>query len=264
MSRESTCRCLVCDLERTLSIEIAGSNLEVCYRVFAHSHSLLATFPSASDLVAFLHTRTTNNGIPISDRIVRDLLQTSATNGDAGGLRDLLLLAFIPMLHSTSRQVANRYPSLSHDDISQHVVLSLLQILGSAEFYGRRSHAAFAISRVLKRNVFEWAARESRFSVRSEQQETALDSVFVRDAAEPIERAVLLRHFLHRCHERGLLTGDDLELLVQFKLDTIRDRKAGGSVAVYSNASRQRMKRILGKLRRIARKPAAGTQLRLF
>jgi hypothetical protein len=263
MNRESTCRCLICDLERTLSVEIAGSRFEACYQTFAHSRPLLATFPSASDLVVFLHTRTANNGIPISDRILRDLLETSAIDGDAA-LRNLLLLAFIPMLHATSRQVASRYPSLTSNDISQHVVLSLLQILGVPEFYRRSSHIAFAISRVLKRNAFEWAARETRLAVGRGIGETVLNFPVAADTVVPFERVVFLRHFLHRCHERGLLTGEDLALLVQFKLDAARDRNAGDPAALYSNASRQRMKRLLRKLRHIARKPTDGAQLRLF
>jgi hypothetical protein len=204
-----------------------------------------------------------NNGIPISDRILRDLLQTNATDRCVA-LRDLLLLAFIPMLHATSRQVASRYPSLPSDDISQHVVLSLLQILGAPEFYRRSSHIAFAISRVLKRNAFEWAARETRFAVGRGTEETAQDFRVAGDIVVPFERAVFLRHFLHRCHKRGLLTGADLALLVQFKLDANADRNVDGPAALYSNASRQRMKRLLRKLRRIARKPTDGVQLRLF
>ena len=66
---------------------------------------------------------------------------------------------------------------------------------------------------------------------------------------------MLLRHFLHRCEARGLLTGQDLELLVHFKLEAIPNR---------TNASRQRMKRLVGKLRRIAQKPPDVAQLRLF
>jgi hypothetical protein len=98
--------------------------------------------------------------------------------------------------------------------------------------------------------------------------ETLFDAPSTHDTPEPVERAALLRHFLHRCQQRGLLTGEDLQLLVQFKLDAVRDAKSGGPAAVYSNASRQRMKRLLGKLRRIARSPRGRTpddaQLRLF
>jgi hypothetical protein len=260
MSRESTCRCLVCDFERTLCAEIAGRSFKVCYEGFAHSRSLLSAFPSPSDLVAFLHSRKTNNGTPASDGILRDLLEAAATDGGVA-LRDLLLLAFIPMLHSTSSQVASRYPSLPPDDIAQHAVLSLLQILGSAEFYRRSSHIAFAISRMLKRHAFEWAARETRLAFLSELEET-VPEFLSGTGSEPFERVVLLRHFLHRCLVRGLLTGDDLNLL--FKLDAAHDGKPGGPGAIYSNASRQRRKRLLGKLRRIARNPSADAQLRLF
>jgi hypothetical protein len=269
MSRESTCRCLICALERSLTDQLAERHRQERYQQFADSRSLVSAFPSASELIAYLHTcRSTGNRPDSADRILAELLQTTATDGDVAALRDLLLLAFIPMLHATSRQVAARYPSLSADDVAQHVVASLLQILGAPEFYGRNSHVAFAISRILKRNAFEWAERECRSPVYTAAVETFSEAPSNYSTPEPVERAALLRHFLDRCHQRGLLTGEDLELLIQFKLDAARDRKPGGPAAVYSNASRQRMKRLLGKLRRIARTPRHkmqdDTQLRLF
>jgi hypothetical protein len=269
MSRESTCRCLICALERSLTDQLAERHRQERYQQFADSRSLLSAFPSASDLIAYLHTRrNTGNGTHPADRILAELLQTTAADGDVAALRDLLLLAFIPMLHSASRQVASRYPSLSTDDIAQHTVASLLQTLASPEFYGRSSHVAFAISRILKRNAFEWAEREYRSPVHAATPELPFDAPSTHDTPEPVERAALLRHFLHRCQQRGLLTGEDLELLVQFKLDAARDGKPGGPAAVYSNASRQRMKRLLGKLRRIARtrpdKTQDDVQLHLF
>lgn len=182
------------------------------------------------------------------------------TDGEGAALRDLLLLAFIPMLHSTSRRVAVRYPSLSTDDIAQHAIATLLETLGSAEFCARSSHVAFAISRMLKRNTFEWAERECRSPVSGTSSKTFSEAPPTCETPEPIERTVLLRHFLHRCQQRGLLTGEDLGLLVQFKLDATRDRRPSRPAAVYSNALRQRMKRLLGKLRRIARTPCNGKQ----
>jgi hypothetical protein len=269
MSRESTCRCLICGLERSLTEQFAGRFRKEAYREFADSRSLLSAFPAASDLVSYLHAyRNAGDGIHTADRILTELLQATATGGDAVALRDLLLLAFIPMLHATSRQVASRYPSLSTEDIAQHVVVALLQILGDPEFYGRTSHVAFAISRILKRNAFEWAERECRSPVLAANPEFPFDAPSTQDTPEPVERAALLPHFLHRCQQRGFLTREELELLVQFKLHADRDTKSGGPAAVYSNASRQRMKRLLGKLRRIARTPRHKTQdnaqLRLF
>jgi hypothetical protein len=263
MSRESNCRCLICDLEGSLAIEAAEGNSGKRYRAFAQSSALLSPFPAASDLVAFLHTRPPDNGISRSDRILSELLASAAIDSDPA-LRNLLLLVFIPMLHATSSRVATRNTSLSVDDISQHVVLSLLEILGSPEFYRRSSHVAFAISRALKRRAFEWAARETRRAVVSEGKMQGPDALMASDTSETFERLVVLRHFLDRCHRQGLLSGEDLDLLVHFKLDAARYPKPDGPAAVYSNASRQRMKRLLGKLRRIARKPADTAQLRLF
>jgi hypothetical protein len=269
MSRESTCRCLVCGLERSLTEQLAEPSCEKAYREFANSHSLLSAFSSPLKLISYLHTnRSANNGTHSADGILAELLHTSANDVTAAPLRDVLLLAFIPMLHSASRQVSVHYPSLSPDDIAQHVVAALLEILGDPKFYGRTSHVAFAISRILKRNAFEWAQRECRSPVYGAAMEILAAAPSTHSMPEPLEPAAVLQHFLYRCQQRGLLTGEDLELLVQWKLETAREANPGAPALLYSNASRQRMKRLLGKLRRIARTPARKTQndnqLRLF
>jgi hypothetical protein len=256
MRRESSCRCLICDLERSLTEQFSERDREERYREFAASRRLLPEFPVASDLIAYLHTcRSPGNGTHLADPILAGLLETSAREANATALRDLLVLAFIPTAHATSRQVAARYHSLSPDDIAQHVVVSLLEILGSPEFYGRNSYVAYAISRVLKRNAFAWAERECRLPVYGAPPESIFDAPATLDSAEPLERSALLRHFLHRCQRRGLLTGEDIELLVQFKLNAARTDGHGCPTAEYSNASRQRMKRLMHKLRLLARTP---------
>lgn len=264
MSRESTCRCLICHLERTLSNELASPSFRECYRLFAHSRSWLSSFPSAADLVTFLHTRKTSNGVVDSDGILLELLRTIKTEPHFADLRDLLLLAFIPMLHSTYRQVTRRYRVLSGEDVAQHVVTTLLQIVGRPEVYVRGSYVAFTISRILKRTTFEWAARETRSALPSQFEATSLGSVSGCHTAVPFERTVLLRHFLSRCLAHGMLTSEELNLLVQFKLDATRDKFRGDPAVIYSNATRQRMKRLVSKLRRIAQEPTDIAQLRLF
>jgi hypothetical protein len=256
-------------MERTLTLELAGPQHQEGYRRFAESCSLLSSFPSASDLIEHLHgSRNASDGVHASDRILAELMRASAQDPAAAPLRDLLLLAFLPALHATLRRVALSYPTLANDDIAQHAVASLLETLRAPEFYERSSHVAFAIARGLRRNTFEWAERERRSPVYGANWDALPESMLGHDPAEPIERSALLRHFLHRCHERGLLTDEDLELLAQFKLDATRDQTNGGLALTYSNASRQRMKRLLSKLRRIARSAPGSKrdpiQLRLF
>jgi hypothetical protein len=258
MSRESHCRCLLCGMERHLTEQFAGRDGQEAYREFSSFSPVLSAFPAASDLIVYLHTEhTANNGTRAKDRILAELLRAT-TNGQSSTSRELLLLAFVPMLHRISRQVATRCPAIPHDDISQHVVMALLDSFASSDFAGRDSHLAFAIARLLRRNAFGWAERESREWRNGFSAAETLERAADREGPQPIERAAILRHFLGRCERRGVLSGEDLELLVQFKLEELPG-------ADHSNASRQRMKRLVGKLRRAAKRPKFDDrQLRLF
>jgi hypothetical protein len=261
MNQQSHCRCLLCDMERHLTEQFAEPQGQHRYRQFATFSPLLSAFPTASDLISFLHTEhSAGHGTLSKDAILAELLRATTNNGRSPASREILLLAFVPMLHRISRQIITRCPALAPDDATQHVVTALLECFGSPEFAGRSSHLAFAIARLLRRNAFAWAEREIRGRVHG------LDIVDLErtphgDGAQPIERSAVLRHFLDRCRQRGILSDQDLELLVQIKLD-------GLPSADYSNASRQRMKRLLGKLRRAAKHPRRpkfdDRQLRLF
>jgi hypothetical protein len=257
-----SCRCLLCAMERHLTEQFAGRAGRETYRQFAASSPTLSTFPAASDLIAYLHTEhSAGNGVSSKNEILAELLRGVAGNGRSATGQELLLWAFVPMLHRISRQVLTRSSALAADDVAQHVVTALLESFDSPELVGRNSHLAFALARLLRRNAFAWAERESRGAMLGPCSSDALERAPHGDGPQPIERAALLRHFLERCRRRGVLSGEDLELLVQFKLEEWPS-------AEYSNASRQRMKRLLAKLRRAARRPRRAKfnarQLRLF
>jgi hypothetical protein len=261
MNRESHCRCLLCGMERHLTEHFAGPEGQNKYRQFTTVSPLLSAFPTATGLISYLHTEhSAGNGIPSKDGILAELLRGTTNNCQSSTSRELLLLAFVPMLHRISRQVIRRCPALPPDDVAQHAVTALLESFGSPEFAGRDSHLAFAIARFMRRNAFAWAERESRGTGHGSDA-IDLERAPHRNGAQLIERAALLRHFLGRCRQRGILSGQDLKLLIQFKLDELPS-------VDYSNASRQRMKRLLGKLRRAAKRPRHpkfdDRQLRLF
>jgi hypothetical protein len=251
MKKRFACRCLLCQLESKLKQQLEEPERQREYSKVAGFSSPLSAFSSISALTGFLRTcRSTGNGSHPADTILSELLRGLEGDGAHSLLRDVLLLLFIPSLHSTSRQIARRYPSLPVDDTAQHLVASLLEVLGSGELRRRNSHLAFAISRTIKRNVFDWAERESRSRVSIDGDDRASEIAGPWEDSEPFERAILLRHFLFRCQREGLLKGSDLELLVHIKLE-------GNFGQLYSNALRQKIKRLLGKLRRAARLRAA-------
>jgi len=240
-----------------LKQELCAAGREEQYAGIASSEPLLSGYPSASALSAHLRScRSDGNGTHPADAILLEMLQLRHRNGRDTLLRDVLLLAFIPVLHSTARQLARRYPLLPAEDTAQHLVASLLETLDSPKLLARHSHLAFAISRTAKRSMFEWAEREMRIPGNAERDEPVVstDDV-VGENPEPLERAVLLRHFLNRCQREGVVNGPELELLVHIKLEG-NFSGPNGTLAGYSNALRQRIKRLLAKLRKAARTPS--------
>jgi hypothetical protein len=164
----------------------------------------------------------------------------------------LLVLVFVPMLHRTVRRVVMWQPLLVEEDVVQQALGVLLEFLRSDDMRVRQSHFAFAISRAVKRQVFAWAAREGMKQALVNHAGDAFPPLVIE---EPFERYAQLRHFLNRCATRGDLSDSELNLLIQFKLEgagngEVLSTSNGNSS---SNAARQKLKRLLAKLRRLAR-----------
>jgi hypothetical protein len=260
-NRKSRCRCALCLMELHLTERFVEVDGQTGYQQLVKSSPVLSPFPAASDLIRYLHIQSdASHGHSPKDRVLSALLQAAInSNGIASTAQELLLLAFVPMLHCLSRQARSRWPSLSHEDITQHLVVALLESVGPIAAANRSSHIAFAIARAVRRNAFVWGQRENRGSLEGAMSPETIEHLLPEDRPYRVERATMLRHFLDRCEKRGLLSGQDLELLTQFKLD---DTWASD----HSNASRQRVKRLVGKLRRAACRTQRvdDRQLRLF
>jgi DNA-directed RNA polymerase specialized sigma24 family protein len=214
------------------------------YETLLASSPQLVEFPTASALLACLRV---SQADPRSDEIFRALLSADAANREF--VEGFLVLAFLPMIHGIVRKITKQHPELAKDDIIQQVLHFLVQFLRSAELGARQSHLAFVISRAVKRQSFQWANRERTVAG---NQDMAAELVSALLAEEPFERHAMLRHFLHRCVSKGLLHDAELDLLIQFKLEGNSGEDLGNSAGISSNALRQRMKRLLTKLRRLA------------
>ena len=153
------------------------------------------------------------------------------------------------MLHRTVRRVLAFQPSMAEEDVVQQTLGILLQFLGSDDLKVRQSHFAFAISRAIKREAFAWAAREGSKHAMINYDGDAFALLAID---EPFERHTQLRHFLHRCVLRGDLTGPELDLLIQYKLENPNGDAFETSNGIQPNALRQRLKRLLAKLRRLS------------
>src|SRR5262249_30780489 len=129
----------------------------------------------------------------------------------------LLLLAFIPTVHRTTSQVAASFPSLTREDIAQHVFSVLLEFLDSSELRARRSHLAFAVARKIRRSAFRWAIGESRHA---SEDLAAPDAPVQYDLRASNQHAqITLHRFLDACQRNGLLSKEERLLLMKFKLE---------------------------------------------
>ena len=242
MTERPCCHCPLCRLETELLTELMDpSRLDGCRRILS-STPALAAFSGAGPLLTHLRLcRQTSS----SDGILRALLHAKAIFDD-GIVERVFILAILPSIHISLRRVARCYPQLSPEDTSQQALQSLLRFLDSEQLKARQNYLGFAIARRVKRMMFEWAKHE----MRPRGFEPGGDAPSHNSSSDSFERLVLLRHFLDRAVRRGILNGKELDMLIQFKLENgLEEGMPEGS----SNAHRQRLKRLLSKLRRLAK-----------
>jgi hypothetical protein len=254
MGNFSNCGCGVCEIEKGIVAELGFDESRKRYGQLVAGRLLLLTYPTPAELVAQLHAcRNGRDPDHISDRIFIELLNDQIFASHWELLERLLLLIFIPAVHATVRQVSNRYPFLPREDIAQHALTTLLQSLRSEDWRTRRSHFAFSMARKLRRSTFEWAIREFRQTSQFAAQEIGDAFPSAQTAEQAFERNAVLRNFLSLCQARAYLTPEELNLLVEFKLEATSRNGVTYPSDHGSNIFRQRLKRLMNKLRRLAR-----------
>jgi DNA-directed RNA polymerase specialized sigma24 family protein len=245
MPLEIPCHCMLCHIEAQLLSELTRLHSRFVNGLFS-AYPALLEHSTVGSLLAHLRTSPADAA---NDNLFREIFALRKTNPVFA--ESLLVLVFLPMLHRAVRLINRQQVSLAEEDIAQQVLFFFLEFLGSPEMVTRRSHFAYAIAREVKRHIFEWAKRESRKASLLDYADSEA-SVFV-ELEDSFEHYALLRHFLHRCVTKGMLTDSELDLLIQFKLDGNTGEELAALNGSSSNAVRQRFKRLLAKLRRLAR-----------
>jgi hypothetical protein len=252
MSTRPSCSCPVCELEQALLSELDNEHTDSRYRTLVLQSPLLSHFPSYNDLLSRLRNSPLAEGhFPRADEIIGELLRISRIpQGEVG--RQILLLILMPAIHRTTTQIATGFPSLTRDDIAQHLVTAVWEILHSETMKNQKSHFAFTIIRAMRRSAFRWAMHEADFTTAVHIQGTALNEL-PADAGYNFEVRVALSEFLTRCVSCGVLNPLEYELLVLFKLQGVPSETLAARQRLSDVAFRHRVQRVIGKLRRAAR-----------
>ena len=256
MGKHRHCTCTICDIEKCLGLELAFPEAHQIYRQIVAEKPLLAGFPTVFHLVASIHgSRNTKDGATFSDLILTQLLSGPSVGIHWEYLEKLLLLVFIPTAHAAVRHVSYHYQFLEREDISQVAFTTLIQCLRSKTWQAQHSHFGFVVARKLRRGLFRWACREFQSTSQFVAQRIGDGFSFTQTAEESFERRAILRHFLNLCQQRAYLTPDEINLLIDLKLEETIDAGVSGPKGRTSNPFRQRVKRLMTKLRRLARTP---------
>lgn len=241
------CGCTICSVERNLEDHLSAPEAQERYAALFTDCPSLICFPTASSLLAHLRgLRYVNGSGEASDKIFRALRERLGKPGEIA--ETVLLLALVPVLHATVRSFRRACPMLDREDLSQQTVAIFMTLMHGEDWRRHETHLAFALTREIRRSVSLWVQNEVRllpeFSDRSRPERSI-------SAADLFERNVQLKHFLTRSLHSGALDAHDLHLLIEFKLEGGIEERRNGPVP---NAVRQRMKRLLKKMRRHASK----------
>ena len=192
MKTGSNCGCLVCRLEKSLTVELQAEAASRESPYLASSSSVVSRFPNPLDLVREMHAADGHSDRASADTLLLEILKQHSCARPPSVWQRILLLAFIPTMHRTASQVRVLFPALAREDTSQHVVTVFLEFLGSSELRARRSHLAFTIARKLRRQAFRWAIRETRGASPEEPGGNAIEEVENAAAGQPLYADVAL------------------------------------------------------------------------
>ena len=253
MGKFSHCTCTICDVEKYIRAELVLPGSQARYRQLVTDNSLLADFPTALDLVAKFHTcRDARDGHSLSDRILLRLLTSPVTPHDWDYLEWILILLFTPTAHAVVRHVSCHYQFLAREDLSQLALTTLIQSLRSKTWQSQRSHFGYTVNRSLRRSLFQWARDEFQSTPQFAAQKIGQEFRVAQTAEESFERNAILRHFLNLCQEKAYLTPEEMNLLIDLKLEETVEAGISGPNGRTSNPFRQKVKRLMTKLRRVA------------
>lgn len=253
MSKENSCQCVVCKVERDLLDSLSTQIARTHFQALVQNYPALNHFNSPADVITKLH-----------EHEQAEIVNHSAWNGILHALVDcivdrnteyigqqLLLLAYMPAIHRTYAEVRQRFPALAADDVAQQASLAFLEAARSPSMPSQNGYLPVALARELRRRLFRWAFKETRRSLPTEE----VSAVHPEPASDKnFERAVLLEDFLSQWQRAGVLSQEQCDLLRRFKCEGLhRQELSAGKDGPSAIALYFRVHRTINRLRRVVR-----------
>ena len=254
MNKENNCRCVVCQVERSLVNSLSTQTAQTHFQALARNCSALNHFASPADVIPQLHEheQVEHTNHKAWNGILHALVDSIA-DGTAEEIgQQLLLLAYMPAIHKAYAEVCQQFPALGAEDVAQQAALVLLEAARSPAMRNQNGYLPIALARDFHKRLIRWALGENRHSVTSEETSAAHPEP---ESDENFEGAVLLEDFLSQWQRAGVLSQEECDLLRKFKREGFEANELVGiNKGNSTNAVQMRLKRIIKRLRHCDRR----------
>lgn len=256
------CDCHICRVEAHLFHLLAEPPGSAGFFTLATNSSALAKFTNISELLAYLHSpRAGDYACSHVGRVLTALVGPRTTERDCELRQQILVLAFVPTIHRTYRELCARFRELETEDVAQQVLTFFLELIVSATMKNLLGILPIALSRSLRKTSFRWAEKEQR-ALLKRQGETQTGTDGTQPPAQPaFESISVLNDFLDYCTRQGLLSRFEREILIRFKIDGFSHKEIHNRHTVLTDqAVRLRVHRIMQRLHDAALALGTGTE----
>ncbi|MGH9829368.1 MAG: hypothetical protein ACREDR_39630, partial [Blastocatellia bacterium] len=253
-------------VERHLIVSLSDSSGVERFAKLALNSPPLANFADTSVLIE--HLRVQRDGPiqpPSASEVLCALIQCGSKIEDRELSQSVLILAFMPTIHRTYREVRAWYREIPTDDIAQQIFVCFLELAASAPVGLLESHLSFALARSLRRNAVRWARKETLILLEREKQQQERKSVREPTSEGNFEPVSLLNDFLDYCCRIGILSPFERDLLIKLKVEGFLAKEASDTNTVLSGkAVQRRIERIMDRLKRAASETTAGQSCKVL
>ncbi len=241
----------MCRTERQLIASLERLESKNAFQELCDLCPAIRKFSSISEFISHLHTTDGNSErYRSNDQLLSVLVRALAGNQSDSVLQAVLILAFIPALHRTSRDVSYLFPALYEQDVCQQVLATFLRVSLSPSIQRRTGFVPIAITRTVRKIVFRWAFREVH-EAEIQKEPGSRNRNLARP--DPFESYLLLRDFFEHCERTGVLAASEQEVLTKLKLEGLSAKQLAqleGSTS--EEAVHHRSYRIMARLRKAA------------
>ena len=252
MRENLQCNCHICKIERHLIVSLGEQPCSDEFLAIANSTTPLATFSSALALVEHLHAQ--RNGVisvPPASEIIGFLIKNDSRVSGTELKNSILVLAFIPMIHRTYREVRAWFREIEPEDIAQQILTLFLDLVGSVSPMPMNNYLPIALTRTLRKNAFRWAEKEKRHTMQREMDKS--QEFAELGANDTFETVSVLNDFLNHCHRIGILSTFERELLIKLKVEGFFAKEIIQThTALSEKAVHWRVERILQRIQKAA------------